>query len=134
MDMVCHFGQKKFWPTIFIVPDWIGCTDYLHCDTMGVSNSVVPETYRLILQMKRLKVLEVLPSLLCSLLAFSVQQSEGLYLPYKRLSCRTSQNANMFTKKKSFAVNHVIICDGKEVALGSAMKDREEFFHLVPQT
>lgn len=64
MDVVCHFGQKEFWPTVFIFPDWVGCTDYLHCDTMCTSDSVLPETHRPILQMKRLRVLEVLPGLL----------------------------------------------------------------------
>lgn len=47
-----------------------------------------------------------------------------------------SQNANIFAKKKkkNHLHHHVITCIGKEVALGSAIKDLEEFFHLVPLT
>ena len=42
------------------------------------------------------------------------------------------QQTNMLCLKKSFAVAHVIIWDAKEVALGFAIKDREESFHLIP--
>ena len=48
--------------------DWLY---YLYCDTLGTSYSVLPETHGLILQMKKLRLREVLPDLLWSLLAFS---------------------------------------------------------------
>lgn len=42
------------------------------------------------------------------------------------------QQTNMLCLKKSLAVARVIIWDVKEVALGLAIKDREESFHLIP--
>lgn len=65
------FWSKEVWSTAFIFPDWIGCTDNLRSDTIGTSDLVLPETYGLILQMKGLRLLEVPPGLLYSLLAFS---------------------------------------------------------------
>jgi hypothetical protein len=63
---------------MFTFPNCIGCTDCLHCDKMGPSHTVLLETHGLILQMRKLRLREVLPGVWWPLLASSAPTAQRL--------------------------------------------------------
>ena len=70
MEVVCCFSPKRSWPNVFLLPDWVGCT--LYCEYIMGTVTQFCLRHGLILQMKKLRLREVLPGVLWCSLAFSV--------------------------------------------------------------